>query len=346
LKWFVEKLAQDDLIKTIDELPKVCSYKLFVKYNLGGLVTNHFNASPFHAINFLYPDKFKEWEFNTPKHFMTDDSNKTRILHWFIEKLLEEKIITSIEDIPERVDINTFENYNLGSFVRHNFDGVSYKAFNFLFPDKWHPWEFKSCPIGYWKDKNNVKHALEWFVDRLIERGTIDSVDQLRNLPVTKLFSEFNLLSISKEYNNNYGLLFSTILPNYFSLEDFGKNFYAFDGTKLDSKEEVLIHEWLISNCKKVMYFNNNGKQEFKWHNEKMNENYVADWMINDNIIIEYFGWYNPTSKHQRYVSYNNKVNRKIDYFNGLDNFKFVPLFPKDIRKNLEGVRNKIKEVI
>lgn len=70
--------------------------KLIVKYRLRGLLKHRYENSPFKAINDLYPNQFKEWEFGmTPLNFWTKEKALT-ILKWIIEEkegLSQEKIL-------------------------------------------------------------------------------------------------------------------------------------------------------------------------------------------------------------------------------------------------------------
>ena len=58
-KWLIEeKLKLSD-----EELKEQLSVNLFIDNGLWGMLLHCFNGSPYEAINNVYPDKFKEWEF-------------------------------------------------------------------------------------------------------------------------------------------------------------------------------------------------------------------------------------------------------------------------------------------
>lgn len=343
---FVNLLIKDNIINSIVDIPNVCNYNLFKKYKLGGLVANYFNYSPFEAINFLFPNKFNEWDFKTvPKNFYKDNNNIKRILNWLVNKLLEDHIIDNIDDIPNKVNISIFKKYNLLSFLSKCFSGVSYKAFDFLYPQKWQPWEFRSCPNGFWASEKNVFLALNWFINKLLVDNIITNINDLARLPVTKLMYHYNLKTILKIHRHDIGFLFSKYYPNYFNKDSFGKK-YASDGTKLDSTEEVLIHEWLIKYFNNVKYYENNNDKNNKWYNKIDDENYVADWLINNNIIVEYFGFLNHYNKNEKFSLYAQKTERKIKYFSSLDNYYFVDLYHNDTYFALKGVKEKLIKYI
>lgn len=59
ITWLVEEM----LPYTLEELPERISVDDFVRHGLGGLLCGHFNTSPYEAVNFAYPGRFKKWQF-------------------------------------------------------------------------------------------------------------------------------------------------------------------------------------------------------------------------------------------------------------------------------------------
>ena len=83
------------------------------------------------------------------------------------------------------------------------------------------------------------------------------------------------------------------------------------------------------------------------FNNIKYNENYRPDFVINNtkkDIIIEYFGLYYPNSSSNIVKQYVLKTNRKIEYFNSLDNIYFISIFPNDLKDNFKGLNEKVQE--
>lgn len=341
IRWFVDKIKKDNIINRIEDLPRVCTYKLFADYGLGGLLVHYFNSSPYEAINFYFPNKFVKWEFTLPASYYSKEKNIKEIMEWFVSKLTKDKYISSIDEIPDKVNIDTFRNYNLYSFLINCFRGISYDAFNFLYPGKWHPWEFKSCPTGFWDSEENVKQALEWLIKKLKKDNKIKSVEDIKKLPITKTLEEYKLSTLAKIYAGDYHSLFSLIDEN-FEVGDFTHRITV-NGIKFDSREEYAIHNWLVSNINKNIKYVEK-YSEYKFHNKEFDENYVPDWIIDENIIVEYFGWYNENNNLKRYVKYNEKTKRKIKYFSNLQNYSFIAIFPQDLKNNFKGVKNKFKK--
>lgn len=340
LKWFIEKLKEDKVIDSIEDLPKVCHHELFEKYQLGGLLHKRFNGSPYDAINFIFPNKFLRRSFNLPAGYYNDINNRKEITQEFVQQLLKDKVIESIDDIPHKVDINTFKKYGLSSFLIHVYQGVSWKAFNELYPNKWKIWEFNSCPNGFWDDVNNIYECTDWLIDKLFKDKIIKNISELPNVFSFKLFSHYNLARMYDKRDIVYEYI-SKKYPNELTIKSF-EQCIANDGTRCLSKQEVIIHNLFLDNninakyCTKTTLF----------YNEEYNERYAPDWIINDNIIVEYFGLY--VDNYHSFTllkNYREKTGRKIKFYNSLNNYKFIDLYPQDIENNFKGLIDKFNKI-
>ena len=343
LCWLVCQLIKDEIITSIEEIPKKVNFQCFKDYRLQGMMAHHFNSSIYDAFNFIFPDKWKPWEFHTPKGFYQIEENRKFVMEWFVKKSIEDGIIMNIEEVPEKIDVNTFVNYDLDGFIRGYFMGSVLKAFDFLYPNKWYPWEF-TTPTNFFKDKSNVKSALDWLVKKLINDGVINELKDVSNVVNYKTFDHNKLISLLREYDNVESI-FVENYPDTFKVGDF-KYIYSSDGVRLDSNEEYTVHEYLLKNFNKVQFNGNSTKNPAKWINEKYNESYIPDWIINDNIIVEHFGYSCPSSAKPRFINYIEKSNRKIDYFLSLSDYSFVSLFSEDLRFDLKGVKDKLSPYI
>ena len=82
-------LREEKLKLSDDELKEQLSLKLFKDNKLLGMLQKFFNSSPYQAINTIYPNKFKEWEFiKTPSGFWTKEKG-IEATKWLIEKKLK-----------------------------------------------------------------------------------------------------------------------------------------------------------------------------------------------------------------------------------------------------------------
>ena len=134
-KWLVE-----EKLKLSDEgLKEKLSRKIFTDNGLGGMLYNCFNDSPYQAINLVYPNKFKEWEFNSvPKNFWTKEKG-AEATRW----LIEEKLKLSDVDLKEKLSSKLFEDNGLGSMLNTCFNSSPYQAINETYPNKFKPEDFK-----------------------------------------------------------------------------------------------------------------------------------------------------------------------------------------------------------
>ena len=134
-KWLVEeKLKLSD-----EELKEQLSAKLFIDNQLGGMLQNCFNGSPYQAINIAYPNKFKEWDFKmTPINFWTKEKG-IEVTKW----LIEEKLKLTDDEIKEHLSQKLFKDNNLAGMLRCCFNDSPYQAINTTYPNKFKPEDFK-----------------------------------------------------------------------------------------------------------------------------------------------------------------------------------------------------------
>jgi len=97
-----------------DDIPKKITYQVFKDFSLGGMLQMLYNSSPYQAINALYPNKFKPWEFSV-KNFWKNVDIKTaqEATKWLVEeklKLTAEKLI--------KVRRKHFLEFNLGQMLK------------------------------------------------------------------------------------------------------------------------------------------------------------------------------------------------------------------------------------
>jgi len=338
--YFVNLLIKDEIIFTINDLPKILSQNLLNKYKLKTLQSRF---GIFNIVNITYPNKWVPWEFNfVSSNFWNNKDNLIDVGIWLFCKLINDNVINDIEDIPN-LNQNIFNSYNLKGVLASKFNYSPYIFWNTMFPSKWFEWEFKITPKNYWNKKVNRINALKQLIEN---RLNLNIINIPKNISYSFLVEYYHKFSHKCDifYHSNLFKWIDEVYPNIFTPEDFNQ-IIASDGTKLDSNLELIIHELLIKTFKNVKYYDNNIINENKWHNELTNENYVADWLIDNNIIIEYFGWYNLNSynKNKIITDYINKTHRKIKYFSSLKNYKFLSLFPEDLRYNLKGVKEKLK---
>jgi hypothetical protein len=341
IDYVIELFKKDGLIVNEKDFLKSFKRENLRKYKLGNLLIKY---SIFDIVNLIYPNKWKPWELNAvPAGFWDDDRNIAEAGKWFVEKLKDSKIIESDKDLITIRNFRPFiKKYRLEGLINTRFSGGVYQFFNFLYPNRWYQWEFYATEHKFWLSKFNRLIALKQLINKL-QLNTNELPKHISYPFLVKNFRKFSAVCDIYYHSNLYEWI-NECYPNKFISTDFYNNI-ASDGTRLDSKKELLIHELLLSNKFKIKYYEN--KQTAKrWTNSKFNEYYVPDWIINDTLIVEYFGLY-VTKCYGDYnliTNYIDKADRKIKYFNGLKNYEFIALFEQDLKNNYEGLINKFAE--
>lgn len=124
IKYLIEehlKLSDEDILKKVN-------YNLFTTYKLSGMLAIKYDDSPFKAINDIYPNKFREWEFgNVPRNFWSDENAKAAI-EWLLHTKLK---IHNTEDI-NKISKQTFKDNGLNSLISYKFNGSYKQALDFI----------------------------------------------------------------------------------------------------------------------------------------------------------------------------------------------------------------------
>ena len=111
------------------------------------------------------------------KGYWEDEDNVKEALQWLFEEKLD---IENNDNIT--IALNDFDKYGLNGLVRY-FNNSPYEAINYMYPNKYKPWEKSNVPMNYWKNEDNIKDALRWLFE---EKCNIDNVTR-------KDFKKYNL---------------------------------------------------------------------------------------------------------------------------------------------------------
>ena len=339
---FVECLIRDNVIQSINEIPRINVLPLYKKYKLISLQKYHTVQE---IVELAYPNKWESWEFNqVAEGYWNNETNLKHTCDWLISKLFEDNYIDSLDGVLD-LDGTIFVKYHLDGLLASKFNYSPINFWQYFFPNKWYTWEFKSVSKGFWEDKQNRVDSIKELCVKLNIK--LDELPLIINYPfIVNKYHRFSWVC-DKYYKSDMFLWVDECFPDMFKSEDFNY-IIGSNGVRLDSKEEKIIHEYFLCNFNVVKYYENNICEENKWFNEVENENYVADWLLNDKLIIEYFGWYHISSynKDKRITEYIDKADRKITFFNSLSDYNFIALYPKDMRNNLKGIKEKLKYYI
>ncbi len=127
----------NELDITKEKIPEELNYGTFKKFGLGGMLQTLYNSSPFLAIDSLYPNEFKPWEFHV-KNFWVDKSIETarEATKW----LVDEKLKLSANEL-NTIRRKHFLQYSLGQmlkkFYRNSHLVALYDSYPDLFKDKY-----------------------------------------------------------------------------------------------------------------------------------------------------------------------------------------------------------------
>ncbi|MCP1166602.1 DUF4046 domain-containing protein [Bacillus sp. 1813sda1] len=155
-----------------EDIRKKWNTKLIVKYRLRGLLKHRYENSPFKAINDLYPNQFKEWEFGmTPLNYWTKEKALT-ILKWIIE----EKEGLSQEKLLGVYGKKWLKKNKLSAPLAMYWNSSPYAMINDLYPRRFKEWEFGMTPNNFWT-KEKALEALKWSIEekeRLTPKQLLD----------------------------------------------------------------------------------------------------------------------------------------------------------------------------
>ncbi|MTI53799.1 hypothetical protein [Geosporobacter ferrireducens] len=128
MKWLIEeKLHWND-----KQIREKYSLKIFEEYNLTGLLDVRFHWSPFNAIDFLYPKRYKPWELrNVPLAYWNEETAKEAII-W----LFEEKLKWTDEDIIKKLTRKTLIDNGLKTPLDQIYNDSLYEAINAVYPNR------------------------------------------------------------------------------------------------------------------------------------------------------------------------------------------------------------------
>ena len=212
-------LIEEKLKLTDEEIKEQLSVNLF-KYNkLGGMLNICFNDSPYQAINTIYPNKFKEWEFiKVPINFWNKEKG-VEATKW----LIEEKLKLTDEELKEQLSIKLFKDNRLGSMLDICFNNSPYRAINTIYPNKFKEWEFKNTPNNFWTKEKGIE-ATKWLIEEKLKLTDEEIKEQLS----VNLFKDNKLLGMLYHcFNSSPYQAINATYPNKFKPDDF-KYFYNY----------------------------------------------------------------------------------------------------------------------
>ncbi len=118
------KLMIKDLQITRDQIPKNINYRIFKEFNLGGMLQTLYNSSPYQAINDVFPNKFKPWEFHIKNYWRNESLSTARAA---VKWLVKEKMRTPNGKIY-LIRRKDFLDHSLGQMLKVFYENSHLKA--------------------------------------------------------------------------------------------------------------------------------------------------------------------------------------------------------------------------
>ena len=213
-------LIEDLLGLSNAELKEQLSRKMFKENSLSGMLDHCFNGSPLKAVLASYPDKFYPWEFKIVSlGYWKDINHGIEATRW----LIETKLRLTDEELKEQLSAKLFNNNGLGGMLHHCFNASPIKAIQITYPNKFHPWEFKTVGKKYWNDDQNKITAIRWLVEDKLKLTD----DELKEQLSQKMFMDNGLGGMLKIcFNSSPIKAIEMAYPGKFNKEDFKNHIY------------------------------------------------------------------------------------------------------------------------
>lgn len=321
------------------------------EHKLYGALLRQYKGNIIDLIESIYPERYKPWQFaSVGVKYWNVKENRIKAIQWLIDKLLIDKIIESIDDLPNVVTTYTFADYGMSTLVGKYYNHSVYAAIEEVLPNKFNQWDYYYLPEKYWSNKNNRIAALKNLIEDKLGINVKD---------IPKVISyEFFRTHYRKDCKRFCGIIntyydikvldyIEECYPNVFNVSDFYyKNHYpTLDGIVVRSEPERLIHHILINSGLDARYED----KECRFYNEEHDQGYRPDWSVRYGdkiIIVEYYGMLNMNDVD---YGYDDKYEKKHKFYNELckenEKYIYMPLYNEDIHIDITGLISKFNEI-
>ncbi len=316
---------------------------------------------------------------NTNKTICIEDFDRMPFNYWniqnnrikYVKRYCEENgIINCLNDTNMLKDwvFNYFRQEVLDNQIR-GFDMSYYETLieaypsikndNILFEWEWHQ---------YKKNDNDslikmLKQLVIYRMNDIIIDIKKDTPKYLNQVYINEICPKFNKQLDKKRFNSYYewACLSFPEYKDYWTPQMFDDN-VAYDGTKCDSKQEMLTYEFIKKDMN-LTYLKHIGRKKSGEHTFKLSDEYDYERFCPDFVLeyidyndikikldkplyIEYYGWYAPAHNGLIFINYYKKVQIKNKFYKNNNDIEFIDLYPDDLKNNLQGVRDKLTIVL
>jgi hypothetical protein len=326
--------------------------------------------------NILHPQYNRpiiQWDFEEmPSRFWYNKENRISRIKYYCEIECSENILNVINDTSllkywiykyfKQEHITKIISYSPKGFYLYELLIEAYpniKNNYVLFEWEWHQYS------------KNDKNSLIKMVRELVLYRMNDVIKDIKNdLPnyfnsvyLSKIYPKFKKQIHKKRFDSYYewACLSFPEYSNYWTTQMFSNN-VAYDGSKCGSKQEMLVYEFLKKDLN-FKYLKNIGNQKTGKYTFKLDKTYdyerfcpdfVLEYIEKDNIkiklnkplFIEFYGMYMENNKNYIFQNYVEKTRVKNSFYQNNSDIYFIDLYPQDLNNGLEGVREKINNII
>jgi len=209
-------------------------------------------------------------------------------------------------------------------------------AYDYKYPG----YKFKIYSENYYKRIENrildLKYLIEKEMKLQIEKIPLYITNTYLQRSCNKLYGV-----LRKYYDYNLFNWINECYPGKFIESDFNISVIR---NEFDSQEEAMVHDLLKKEFSNVVY---NSKSCNRGNDRTVNfDGIMPDWFVftrNGVYVIEYFGLYVKNKNSKRIKDYVERTDKKIKEYKKFNGYKFIYLYPEDIRKNMIGFYEKVK---
>ena len=134
-----------------------------------------FNGKAFEYFDFLYPHRFRPWQFRSCPNSYWNPETAIEATKW----LIDEHLKWSKKDVQKKLTYKTFEDNKLNGMLSTVFGDSIFNAMNTAYPNVYLPWDFRHVPKNFWKSKENVMDALQWLIENKLHLSTNELANNL-----------------------------------------------------------------------------------------------------------------------------------------------------------------------
>lgn len=314
------------------------------EHRLYGVLLREFKGRICDMIESIYPNRFKPWQYITVGGTYWNKETKKAALEWFINELIKNGDINNIDEIPLKVNTNTFKKYSLLGLVKN--DSI-FSIINEVISNKFYEWEFVTRNL--WDNKKKRIEAFKQLLNRLninvndIPRILSYEYFDINNSGYCRKFQRV----INTYYNFDVYDYINECYPNRFKRSEFSHmNYYpTLDNIIVRSEPERIIHHIFMRSNLKYKY----GDHDFMFDDYENDKGYIPDWIVIHNgkiIIVEYYGMLDMNHFD---IGYNSKYEDKERFYKELckndERYIYLDLYRNDIRKSFDGLKDKFKNI-